>query len=97
MRRNPVNGEAVPKGLKGYFHLDRCQRDRRPTRRIAQQQLRLLALVDAQLLLRGPTPAIPAEAKRRAGTPKDFAARGPGSAIAVRDCLFVMCKYGWAG
>ena len=53
-RRFPVYGEAVPKGLKGCFHLDRCQRDRRITNRTAQHELRLSTRTDAQLLLRVP-------------------------------------------
>ncbi len=40
---------------------------------------------------------IPAEAKRRAGTSWNFTEQGPRLADAIGDCLFVMCKYGWAG
>ncbi|OYU52875.1 MAG: hypothetical protein CFE27_05935 [Alphaproteobacteria bacterium PA1] len=53
-RRFPVYGEAVPKGLKGCFHLDPCRQDRRITKRTAQHKLRLSTRTDAQLLLRAP-------------------------------------------
>ncbi len=63
--------------------ITKARPDRKPTKRTAQQQLRLLSRIDAQHLLRAPFPptlSSPPKREQSAGTLWVFADQDPGSA-----------------